>query len=109
MPLPPRYRDHRAPALNEITRYLQAHRHQEEAVFPALAYFDGVNFAAHARATTPYLFRADRQDLPAIHRLCRLQPLRGAKQLKVYRYNDHEGGEGYQAVEKVRFLAGVWG
>jgi hypothetical protein len=27
----------------------------------------------------------------------------------VYRYNDHEGGEGYQAIEKVKFLGKLWG
>jgi cephalosporin-C deacetylase len=32
----------------------------------------------------------------------------GPKQIKIYRYNYHEGGDNYQTVEKVKFLTGLW-
>jgi cephalosporin-C deacetylase len=33
----------------------------------------------------------------------------GPKDMRVYPYNDHEGGGNFQNVEKVRFLAELWG
>jgi cephalosporin-C deacetylase len=32
----------------------------------------------------------------------------GPKELRVWRYNDHEGGETYHTLEKIRFLTGLW-
>ena len=32
----------------------------------------------------------------------------GPKQIKVYNYNNHEGGESFQAVEKIKFLKSLW-
>ena len=32
----------------------------------------------------------------------------GPKDVRIYQYNDHEGGENYQTVEKVKFLAKMW-
>ena len=31
------------------------------------------------------------------------------KDIRIYRYNDHEGGGNYQTVEKIRFLKDLWG
>ena len=33
----------------------------------------------------------------------------GPKDIRIWRYNHHEGGGAYQEVEKLRFLAGLWG
>jgi cephalosporin-C deacetylase len=33
----------------------------------------------------------------------------GEKEIRVYRYNHHEGGGQFQTVEKVRFLNALWG
>ena len=60
----------------EISRYCQTHRDKIETVFHTLSYFDGVNLR-HARQCAGAVFgRADGHDLPAVHRLRRLQPLR---------------------------------
>jgi cephalosporin-C deacetylase len=32
----------------------------------------------------------------------------GPKQIKVWPFNQHEGGGSYQAVDKIQFLRGVW-
>jgi cephalosporin-C deacetylase len=32
----------------------------------------------------------------------------GPKDIRIYQYNNHEGGENYQTVEKIRFLAKMW-
>lgn len=82
------------PPFTEITRYLAVHRDQEEAVFRTLSYFDGVNLAR--RITAPALFSAALMDpivLPstvfaAFHHLASRD-----RQIEVYPFNGHEGGQ----------------
>ena len=92
---------------NEIVRYLAVHRGCGRArVFPTLSYFDGVNFAKRATAPALVLGRADGPDLPAVDRLRRVQPLRGAdKHIEVYAFNEHEGGQGLQWQRQAAWLA----
>jgi cephalosporin-C deacetylase len=33
----------------------------------------------------------------------------GSKEIKIWPYNDHEGGEDFQTLEKVKFLNDIWG
>jgi cephalosporin-C deacetylase len=33
----------------------------------------------------------------------------GPKEIKVWSYNDHEGGATFQNIEKVKFLRNLWG
>ena len=33
----------------------------------------------------------------------------GPKQIEVWSYNQHEGGDSFQHVKKLEFLAGLWG
>jgi len=78
-------------------------------VFHTLSYFDGVNFAA--RATTHTLFSVALMDLicPPSTVFAAYNYHAGPKDIRIWRYNNHEGGGSYQAVEKVKFLAGLWG
>jgi cephalosporin-C deacetylase len=93
----------------EIAVYCKVHRDKEEQVFQTLAYFDGVNFAARAQANA--LFSTALMDMtcPPSTVFAAYNHYAGPKQIKVYRYNNHEGGEGYQAVERIKFLNGLWG
>ena len=93
----------------EIARYCKIHRDKEETVFRTLSYFDGLNFAVRAKAQAFFSVALMDWICPPSTVFAAYNHYAGAKQLKVYRYNDHEGGEGYQAVEKVRFLTGIWG
>jgi cephalosporin-C deacetylase len=97
----------RAP-YEEVAHYCKIHRDKEETVFRTLSYFDGLNFAVRAKARA--LFSVALMDMvcPPSTVFAAFNHYAGARQIKVYRYNDHEGGEGYQAVEKVKFLAGLW-
>jgi cephalosporin-C deacetylase len=94
---------------HEITRYCRVHRDKVEAVFSTLAYFDGVNFAA--RAHTQALFSVALMDeiCPPRTVFAAYNHYAGPKQIKVWPYNQHEGGETYQSVEKLKFLAELWG
>ncbi|MDY7041503.1 MAG: acetylxylan esterase, partial [Chloroflexota bacterium] len=33
----------------------------------------------------------------------------GPKEIKVWHYNNHEGGDVHQTVEKIKFLTNLWG
>ena len=92
----------------EIANYCKVHRDKEEIVFTTLSYFDGVNFAARTQAHA--LFSTALMDMtcPPSTVFAAYNHYAGPKQIKVYRYNNHEGGESFQALEKARFLTSLW-
>jgi cephalosporin-C deacetylase len=94
---------------SEIARYCKVHRDKVDTVFETLSYFDGVNFAARSKAQA--LFSVALMDLicPPSTVFAAYNHFAGPKDIKVYRYNDHEGGGNYQTVEKVKFLHSLWG
>lgn len=89
---------------HEIAQFCQRHRDKIDTVFNTLAYFDGVNFAA--RAQCPALFSVGLMDdiCPPSTVFAAYNHYAGPKQIKVWPYNHHEGGESFQSVEKVKFL-----
>jgi len=92
----------------EIAHYCKVHRDKVETVFRTLSYFDGMNFAVRANAQA--LFSVGLMDdiCPPSTVFAAYNHYAGAKQIRVWPYNQHEGGESYQAVEKVRFLTSLW-
>jgi cephalosporin-C deacetylase len=92
----------------EIARYCKTHRDKTAVVFDTLAYFDGVNFAVRARS--PALFSVGLMDdvCPPSTVYAAYNYYSGPKQIKVWPYNQHEGGETFQSVEKLKFLAALW-
>lgn len=92
----------------EISLFLKVHRDKVETVFHTLSYFDGVNFAArsHARA----LFSTGLMDdiCPPSTVFAAYNHWAGEKDIRVYTYNQHDGGGSYQSVEKVKFLNQLW-
>jgi len=92
----------------EIQDFCHMHRDKVEAVFCTLSYFDGVNFAARAEARA--LFSVGLMDMvcPPSTVFAAYNHYAGLKDIHVYPYNGHEGGESYQTIEKVRFLIGLW-
>jgi cephalosporin-C deacetylase len=93
----------------ELTRYCRIHRDKVDQVFNTLAYFDGVNFAA--RANCQALFSVALMDdiCPPRTVFAAYNHYAGPKQINVWPYNQHEGGETYQNMEKLKFLAALWG
>jgi cephalosporin-C deacetylase len=90
----------------EISRYLSVHRHQDETVFRTLSYFDGVNFAR--RATAPALFSVALMDdivLPSTVFAAFNRYADEQKEIEVYPFNGHEGGQGLQAIRQAGWLA----
>ena len=92
----------------EIARYCKTHRDKVETVFNTLDYFDGLNFAA--RATAPALFSVGLMDdiCPPSTVFAAYNHYAGPKEMRVWAFNRHEGGEGYQTQAKLDFLRVVW-
>lgn len=92
----------------EISTYCTVHRDKIEQVFNTLSYFDGVNFAARAGAQA--LFSVGLMDdiCPPSTVYAAYNHYNGQKQIRIWEYNNHEGGGSYQDLEKVRFLSEIW-
>ncbi len=93
----------------EISRFCIAHRDKISTVFHTLSYFDGINFAARAKAKA--LFSVGLMDT-----ICPPSTVFAAfnhwggdqKDIRIYDFNGHEGGAGFQTQEKVKFLKEYW-
>lgn len=88
---------------NEIARFCKNHRDQIETVFNTLSYFDGLNFAVRAKA--PALFSVGLMDTicPPSTVFAAYNHYAGPKEMRIWQFNNHEGGEGYQGIEKIKF------
>jgi cephalosporin-C deacetylase len=92
----------------EIQNYCKIHRGKIDTVFNTLSYFDGVNFAV--RAKSPALFSVGLMDeiCPPSTVFAAFNHYGGPKEIKIWPYNHHEGGETLQSVERVNFLKTLW-
>lgn len=93
---------------HEIVRFGATHMDKVETLFETLAYFDGVNFAA--RATAPALFSTGLMDMTcppstvfAAFNHYAGEMLEPNKEIRVWAFNEHEGGKTYQQIEKLKF------
>jgi cephalosporin-C deacetylase len=92
----------------EIAEYCHAHRDKVDTVFSTLAYFDGVNLSARAKAKALFSTALMDQICPPSTVFAAYSHWAGEKEIKVYPYNGHEGGGSYQTVEKLKFLKKIW-
>lgn len=93
----------------EIARYLSVHRDRVSQVHDTLAYFDGVNFAK--RASAPAWFTAALMDptCPPSTIFGAYHNYAGEKEMTVWPYNGHEGGQGQDDARVLGILASVFG
>ncbi len=90
----------------ELRNYLAIHRDVVDETFTTLSYFDGVNFAR--RATAPARFSVALMDpivLPSTVFAAYNDYAGDDREIDVYPYNGHEGGQGHQWVTQERWLA----
>ena len=92
----------------EIAEFCHVHRDKLETVFNTLSYFDGVNFSARAKAKALFSVGLMDQVCPPSTVYAAYNHWAGEKEIKVYPYNGHEGGDRYQTLEKVKFLKSTW-
>lgn len=92
----------------EISNFCKVHRDRIEQVFQTLTYFDGMSFAA--RATGSALFSVGLMDTicPPSTVFAAYNHYAGPKQIKVYEYNNHEGGVSFQTEAKLAFVRSIW-
>lgn len=90
----------------EITRYLSVHRDHTTVVLNTLGYFDGVNFAR--RAIAPALFSVALMDEIVIPStvFAAFNSYAAEREIEVYPYNNHEGGQGHHWLRQAKWLAG---
>lgn len=89
---------------SEIVGYLRVHRDKVERVFDTLSYFDGLNFATRARCATLFSVALMDPICPPSTVFAAYNYWAGPKDIRVWPYNVHNGGETFQTVEKIRFL-----
>lgn len=90
----------------EIARYLKAHRDHVEQVYETLSYFDAAILGR--RATAPALFSVGLMDqvCPPSTVYAAFNHYAGPAEIREYPFNDHEGGEGFHDLVKMRWLDG---
>jgi cephalosporin-C deacetylase len=88
---------------NEIMQFCKIHRDKVDRVFRTLSYFDGVNFAARARARA--LFSVGLMDTicPPRTVFAAYNHYAGPKEIRIWEFNNHEGGGTFQNLERLRF------
>ncbi|GAA1599280.1 acetylxylan esterase [Kribbella hippodromi] len=94
----------------EIARYLKGFRHDVDAALNTLSYFDGVNLGR--LATAPALFSVALMDpiCPPSTVFAAYNHYGNAqKDIEVYHYNTHEGGQTYQDVAQLDWFAQIFG
>lgn len=96
------------PPYSEIGAYCRMHRDKVNTVFATLSYFDGVNFAARCSARALFSVALMDQTCPPSTVFAAHNHFAGPKEIRIYPYNDHEGGGTHHTVEKVRFLTSLW-
>jgi cephalosporin-C deacetylase len=92
----------------EIRLYCKTHRDKAETAFNTLRYFDGVHFATKTRAKTLFSVALMDDICPPSTVYAAYNHYVGDKDIRVYDYNGHEGGQGFQSLEKVKFLQAIW-
>jgi cephalosporin-C deacetylase len=92
----------------ELARYLVIHRDKIDTIFANLAYFDGVNFAVRARCKALFSVALMDEICPPSTVFAAYNAFSGPKDIRVWRYNHHEGGQSYQSIEQIGFLADLW-
>ncbi|WP_427017516.1 acetylxylan esterase [Pseudarthrobacter sp. P1] len=100
----------------EIAGFLNRHRDRYEPILAVLNYFDGVHLGR--RATTPALFSVAQMDdvcppstvfaaYNAYGAGAAVPQAVPAKEIEVYRFNNHEGGQEHHWVRQLRYVADV--
>ncbi|MGV8026445.1 MAG: acetylxylan esterase [Anaerolineaceae bacterium] len=89
---------------NEIVQFCHVHRDKIDVVFNTLSYFDGMNFAVRAKSKAFFSVGLMDTICPPSTVFSAYNYYAGPKEIKVWEYNNHEGGDIYQITEKIKFM-----
>lgn len=89
----------------ELVRYLAAHRDRVDQAFTTLSYFDAAVLGR--LATAPALWSVAMMDVtcPPSTVFAAYNWYAGGKEIEVYEFNDHEGGDAFQRTRQLNWLA----
>lgn len=96
------------PPYTEISQFCKTHRDKVADVFKTLSYFDGVNFAARGRARALFSVGLMDEICPPSTVFAAYNHYTGEKEIRIWEFNEHEGGGTHQALEQVAFLRSIW-
>jgi cephalosporin-C deacetylase len=88
----------------EVAAFLATQRDKAEQVLRTLSYFDGVNFAARAKAPVLYSVALMDDVCPPSTVFASYNHYAGPKEISVYTYNGHEGGGPFNAPSQLEFV-----
>lgn len=91
----------------EIADFCKIHRDKVERIFRTLSYFDGLNFAARSKAPSLYSVALMDDVCPPSTVYASYNHYAGPKEMVVYPYNGHEGGQAHHVPVALAFAAGV--
>jgi cephalosporin-C deacetylase len=89
---------------NEIVRFCRIHRNRVESVYRTIEYFDGIHFAARAKASAFFSVALMDQICPPRTVFASYNHYSGPKQIEIWPYNGHEGGQTDQLWKQVCWL-----
>jgi cephalosporin-C deacetylase len=92
----------------EISRYLLCHRDKVDTVFQTLSYFDGVNFSTRSQASALFSVGLMDEICPPSTVFAAYNHYAAPKDIRIWRYNHHEGGANFQVQEKLKYLTETW-
>jgi cephalosporin-C deacetylase len=91
----------------EIAAFCKVHRDRVDEIFATLAYVDGLNFAARANAPAMYSVGLMDAICPPSTIYASFNHYAGPKEMRVYTYNEHDGGGAHHDTAALAFAAGV--
>ena len=89
----------------ELVRYLAAHRGRIEETFTTLSYFDVAVLGRLATAPSSWSVALMDVTCPPSTVFAAYNSYGGPKEIEVYEYNDHEGGDAFQRTRQLAWLA----
>lgn len=92
----------------EISDFLRVRRDRVERTLGTLAYFDGVFFARRATVSAAFSVALMDPICPPSTVFAAFHEYAGEADLHEWPYNGHEGGEGFQQLRRLEFLADVF-
>lgn len=93
---------------DEIRRYLKTHRDKIDIVYNTLSYFDGVNFAEKTQAKALYSVGLMDDICPPSTVFAAYNRVLSEKSIKIYEFNNHEGGGAHHTLEQLKFIQALW-
>lgn len=92
----------------ELVAFCRMHRDKVDQVLDTLRYFDGINFVTRANAKAYFSVSLMDEVCPPSTVFAAYNHYWGEKQIEIYPYNEHEGGESFQVLNQLKFLKQAW-